>query len=614
MSYIYSLEDLTDFLNSTRCEYRENRRKGEIEFKKCPICGGSRNDCWNSGININTGMFHCFRGSCPSPNLNFFQFCRELNYTIPGMRRAKFYKPKDELGQPIYLDDLRARAKQSNKLQNYLASRKISMETVEKYGIANAKTDSNRMIIPFVDENGVYWFSKLRYIGTPPEGVPKEITFVPKSKSESEKQRPIPFGMAQCEPNKSNVLIVTEGQMDTLAVAECGFKNVISVPFGKNSRSWLLECGKWVRQNYKKIIVFGDFENGEISLFDNVKAYFDDLFVTHIDYPDYLGCKDANDILINYGKDDVKRAINNAIAKKVNGVKSLSDYETTDFTKLDKIPTGFKGLDEMIGGLILGRLYVLVGKRGAGKSTLANQILANALKMSNESILVYSGELDGGTFKDWFLRALSNFDSSDVEAVTDEYYGKSYRLKEASEKRLISEYGDRITIYDNLANEDVLGTVKAEISCNGERILLIDNLMSLISDIKSDNDVFTTQSKMVTQLAKFAHSAGVAIVLVVHPRKNTANDAVDNIAGSADIGNAADFIVEIQRNRGSQNFTGDGAIFIRKNRLNGKEHFNKDDIGISVKFNERTKQICPTNFEESIVKVKAQSCGGLLDG
>ena len=118
---------------------------------------------------------------------------------------------------------------------------------------------------------------------------------------ENECTKRILFGMWQCSPDKDDRLIITEGQLDSMSVAAAGYANAVSVPNGKNGFTWVDNCREWIEQNFKKIIVFGDYENGEISLLDKITQEFN-MPVLSVRPIDYLNCKDANDILREYGK------------------------------------------------------------------------------------------------------------------------------------------------------------------------------------------------------------------------------------------------------------------------------------------------------------------------
>ncbi|MCI6858501.1 MAG: bifunctional DNA primase/helicase, partial [Eubacterium sp.] len=210
--------------------------------------------------------------------------------------------------------------------------------------------------------------------------------------------KPILFGMYQCNLD-NKTLILTEGQIDSLSVSEAGMENAVSVPTGKNGFTWIPYCWDWL-QNFNTLIVFGDNENGHITLLDDMKRRFRGT-VKAVRQQDYRGCKDANEILQKYGRDAVRDAVEHAEAVPVQAVEDLSDVKSVDLFSLPKIPTGIRSLDRILsGGIYLGQTVILTGKRGDGKSTFASQLLANALN-DGKTILAYSGELPDYFFKRW---------------------------------------------------------------------------------------------------------------------------------------------------------------------------------------------------------------------
>lgn len=79
----------------------------------------------------------------------------------------------------------------------------------------------------------------------------------------------------------------------------------------------------------------------------------------------------------------------------------LADVENVDIFKIPKLQTGIKQLDRLLyGGLPLGGVVLVSGKPGEGKSTLASQILVNAIHQEYKCF-VYSGELPNYQFRSW---------------------------------------------------------------------------------------------------------------------------------------------------------------------------------------------------------------------
>ena len=104
-------------------------------------------------------------------------------------------------------------------------------------------------------------------------------------------------------------------------------------------------------------------------------------------------------------------------------------------------------LDEVIGGLAEGAMTVFTGKPGNGKSTLAGQLLLNAIEQGH-SICAYSGELTKEKFQEWI----------NLQAAGSEYIGLKYDpvrdirvpcVPYAVQERLLDYYRDRFYLFDN---------------------------------------------------------------------------------------------------------------------------------------------------------------------
>ena len=81
--------------------------------------------------------------------------------------------------------------------------------------------------------------------------------------------------MQQCEDRET--LVITEGQIDSLSLAEAGIKNAVSVPTGARGFTWYQHCADWI-DGFREIIVFGDNENGQITLVNELQALYLDTF------------------------------------------------------------------------------------------------------------------------------------------------------------------------------------------------------------------------------------------------------------------------------------------------------------------------------------------------
>lgn len=562
MSYEFKKDDVLEFAYSMG---HETHRKGdELFFKWCPYCRGSGKDKDTFSVNLNTGAFKCFRSSCDRHG-HFVELARDFDFKL------EFDQPK------VYKKLPQKEIKSKVAAVEFMASRGIGEETCKRYKITVQKNNPAIIVFPFYDERGVLQFVKYRNSKFNGKG----------NKEWCEKDTmPIPFGMAQCVD--FTTLVITEGQMDSLSVAECGVKNAVSVPTGATGFTWLANCWDWISR-FEEVVVFGDCEKGKITLADTLRARLKQT-VRVVRKQDYLGEKDANDILRKYGKQAILTAIANAETPRIENVKDLALVESVDLNNLPCIKTNILEIDRLIGGLVMGQVILLTGKRGNGKSTFMSQLVCEAIEQG-EPVFVYSGELADYHFKRWLDYQLAG--QNHITQRLNEFGDYEYTINDETIQKISDWYRGRAYIYDNDyipdgedEMESLTGTIEKVIRQYGVRLICIDNLMTAMEAINEQNQLYLAQSQFVGRLKKIAKKYDVAIVLVAHPRKSKENFDNDDVSGSADITNRVDVVMSYQR---VENEDYDARLLITKNRLFGR--YANGDNAIKMWYSPSSKRI-----------------------
>lgn len=577
MIYNFKPSDAREFASFVGI--RAKTERDELTFSLCPYCrGGGGKDKGTFSINLKSGLFKCLRASCGVQG-NMITLSRDFDFSL-GKEVDDYYRPKKkrQLPQP------KQKIVPKQSALDYLKSRNITQETVERFQITTQNKDSNILVFPFFDEKNRLQFIKYRKIDFE-KGKDKNKEWCEKD------CKPILFGMNLCDTS-SGTLIITEGQIDTLAVAEAGYKNCVSVPTGKQGFTWIPNCWDWIHQNFHTIIVFGDYEKCSISLLSDIDKRFN-LTIKHVREEDYKDCKDANDILRKYGMSQIETCIRNAVTVPVKDVVNLSEVEDVDVFKLEKLKTGIRDLDRTLyGGLPFGGVHLISGKAGEGKSTLASQIVISA-RQHGYKCFCYSGELPNYLFKAWMSFQVAG---SHVFEYQNEWGDTNYNISEANKKIISDWYQDYIWLYDAnmLDDEEHAGLIKTTeqmIKQYGCRVVLLDNLMTAIDlETVSGDDKYERQSKFVKKLAQIARTYDVCVLLVAHKRKNNfSTNANDEIAGSSDIANLA--MVTLAYEKDDNLSPNERKLKIAKNRLFGKTN----PQGWIVSYEESSKRIYGDN-------------------
>ena len=559
--YQFNEDDAERFAYHIRIKHR--KRGGQLELEHCPYCRA--NDKWTFGMSLATGQFECKRASCGARG-NMITLSRDFDFSL-GKENDAYYNTVDYAKKNYKkFRDAHKHIETRPAAVEYLQSRGISEAITNKYEITTKPDDDKTLVFPFKNENGELEFIKYRNTNAA-KG---------KSKEWCEKDcKPILFGMNHCSGN--DCLIITEGQIDSLSVAEAGFENAVSVPIGCNGFTWIPYCYDFVSK-FKQIIVMGDCENGKITLVDEISKRWP-AKVKAVKVDDYRNCKDANDILRQFGAEAIRNAIKNAEPVGVSCNKLLSQVKQIDIMNTEMISTGLTELDKVLdGGFRMGQLAVLTGRRGEGKSTLASMWGVRALDQGYNSYF-YSGELPDFFFRNWM----------DCQVT-----GKSNHT-ESENDALNKWYGDRAYIYDNTNVQsdeiaDILKAVELAIVQSNCRFILIDNLMTALEDDLS-TDLYRKQSLFVGNLASLAKKYNVFILLIAHPRKTLGKIENDSISGSSNITDKADITLMYGKADEKSEDKSDTLRFlsVQKNRLTGK--LTPEDKPIQMTYDPNSRRV-----------------------
>ena len=173
--------------------------------------------------------------------------------------------------------------------------------------------------------------------------------------------------------------VITEGEMDVLALHEAGIKNAISVPNGatlnSNNLDYLDNCIDYFEDKEKIILAVDNDEPGQALQQELIRRLGAEVcFLTTFEE-----CKDANDYLIKYGKEALAERIVKSRPVPLENVTTFKDIEDeiTDFVK-----NGFKrgyqiGIPNFdnIFSTYTGQFITVTGIPSSGKSDFVDQMV-----------------------------------------------------------------------------------------------------------------------------------------------------------------------------------------------------------------------------------------------
>jgi len=173
--------------------------------------------------------------------------------------------------------------------------------------------------------------------------------------------------------------VITEGEMDVLALHEAGITNAISVPNGAtlhhNNLDYLDNCIDYF-DDKEKIIIAVDTDEPGLALRRELVRRLGAEVCFLVDFDD---CKDANEYLTKHGKEKLKQTITRARAYPLENVTTFKDIEgdVEDF-----VTNGFKpgfqvGLEnfDRIFSTYTSQFITVTGIPSSGKSDFVDQMV-----------------------------------------------------------------------------------------------------------------------------------------------------------------------------------------------------------------------------------------------
>jgi twinkle protein len=173
--------------------------------------------------------------------------------------------------------------------------------------------------------------------------------------------------------------VITEGEMDVLALHEAGIPNAISVPNGatlnNNNLDYLDNCIDYFDDKTRIILAVDADEPGQMLCKELVRRLGAEVCYL----VDFNGNKDANDFLIEHGSDALRNVIHNSRPVPLENVSTLKDVEDElrDFVKNGFKPGYQVGLEnfDKIFSTYTGQFITVTGIPSSGKSDFVDQMV-----------------------------------------------------------------------------------------------------------------------------------------------------------------------------------------------------------------------------------------------
>jgi twinkle protein len=315
--------------------------------------------------------------------------------------------------------------------------------------------------------------------------------------------------------------VIVEGEIDAMSFHESGVYNVVSVPNGASAGVARLEyldnCYKELSK-LDKIILAVDNDAPGIALKNELARRLGKERCWFVNYPE--DCKDANDVLIKYGRLAVHELYQNAEPWPIEGIVTMDDmFDDIDDWYQNGYPKGadchINGLNEMI-TFAPKRLTIVTGIPGHGKDEMTNNIMAKLAQ-----------------FEQWNWAVAGFEEESPVTAtkLMEKFMGKSFEFRKNKNDRMSqSDFERGVLLVDeffsfidlqvmNATLENILKKAEELVMRKGIKGIIINPWNCLEHFIPPGQNETNYISQQLSILNNFLFKYDLHGILVAHPTK-----------------------------------------------------------------------------------------------
>ena len=313
--------------------------------------------------------------------------------------------------------------------------------------------------------------------------------------------------------------VIVEGEMDVLALHEAGITNAISVPNGAtlktNNLDYLDSCIDYF-EDMSNVIIATDTDDAGLALqTELIRRLGSEVCLTAT----FKDCKDANEYLLKYGKEELVKRITGAKPVPLENVTTFKDHEGD---VIDFVENGFKpgfqiGLDNFddVFSTYTGQFITVTGIPSSGKSDWVDRMCIGYNKNYGWKTAFASPEN-----KPNFLHA---------HKIMRKVWGGMPQKEDIHTERW-NQVADHVNSnfyhidMDRYSLESVLAKGAELVKRKGIKCLVIDPFNKVRATTANDGDVNKYTMEYLMQIETFARKHDVLVIIVAHPTKMYKND------------------------------------------------------------------------------------------
>ena len=356
------------------------------------------------------------------------------------------------------------------------------------------------------------------------------------------------FGQQQAASLGGKKLVITEGELDALAMSEAFHKQygkywpVVSIPSASGTKV-LLEQREWLQTFTEVVLMFDQDEAGQKATETAAKI----IGAGKVKIAK-LQEKDPCDELVKHGYAKLMSSYWNAQTYSPAGIlvgeQIWEKYLERENTESIPYPACISGLNDKIRGMRQGEITLLTSGTGSGKSTITKEIILHLLATTDSKVGVISLEESIG---------------DTTEQLVNMHLKSQTETPESFRKGFDEIFKDeRIVLLDHQGSvSDASLTDKIEyMALMGCTHLFLDHITIAVSEGTDGLSGNEAVDKMMSDLLKIVKKHNVWLGLISHLRKSFTGKAfeeghlptIDDIKGSGSIKQISFDIIAFARN------------------------------------------------------------------
>ena len=575
LKQIVSIEDVVG-------NYVKLKKQGTSKVGLCPF-HNEKTPSFN--IFGKTNRFKCFGCGKSGDSIDFVALMDNLGF-VEAVKKVAALSNFELEGESKTIEMPVPRLEKLSKefIDNFENVRKISNNTLLRFNV----TEAIEWMPKAKKEIKVLCFNYMR------EGELVNIKFRGKNKDMklAKDAELIFYNIDSIKDTKECVIV--EGEIDAMSMHEAGVYNCVSVPNGANGNlKYVDNCYEYFL-NKEKIILATDNDEAGRKLRDELMYRFGVDRCWIVDFEQLpIKCKDANDVIINFGAAKLAELVSGATQVPIEGLIAENERKNRLFDLYENgIPSGtaagIQGFDNYIrfqGGLVT----MITAPPSSGKSEFLDFVAAGLAVRENWRFGVLSFE----------NQPTELHDAKIAEKIVGKAFGfrkdRMHRIARESLELVSNELFDKFKLLDtskiDISVDGILKKLEELVNKYGIKGVIIDPYNKILHNMPSGMTETNYINWFMTKLTAFAKRFNVHIFLVVHPTKPQANNSnggkptklsLYNASGSANFYNQTDNGWVIIRDRETKMVD----VYIEKVRFHeqGKEGW------VSFRYDTMTRQ------------------------